>query len=178
MAVLVEAISAIVRVQAIDERYGGGWASFVARAPNKTLCSDNEIARIGFMNPDDCKAFVDHLDNIGIVFLRDGQAQDVVVADQLRGFTAPCEWADFGRIELNHGQMVSAAQLQGTGSPQVFCPEGWTYEGSLSQQFGFVPSGGEQKSLRFIRHEHDLDVYLNTLTGKEVYVGRTGTPFP
>jgi hypothetical protein len=178
MPVLVEAISAIIRVQAIHERYGGGWASFALRVPNQTLCSDNELARIGFMSPDDCKAFVDHLDCVGIAFLRNGQAQDVTVADQLRGFTVPCEWADFERIELNPGQAVSAAQLKGTTSRQVFCPEGWNYEGSLSQQFGFVPRGQEQKSLRFLRHDEGLDVYLNILTGNEVYIGRTGTPFP
>ncbi len=178
MAVLVEAISAIIRVQAIHERYAGGWASFVLSVPNQTLCSDNELARVGFMSPDDCKAFVDQLDSVGIAFLRNGQTRDVTVADQLRGFTVPCEWADFGRIELNPGQTVSAAQLKSTGSRQVFCPEGWKYEGSLSQQFGFVPSGTEQKSLRFLRREQDLDVYLNILTSKEVSIGRTATRFP
>jgi hypothetical protein len=134
MAVLVEGISVIVRVEAINERYRGGSTSFVLRVPNKTLCSDNEVARIGFMTPDDCKAFIDHLASMGIVFLRGGNAQDIVVADQLRGFTVPCEWADFGRIELNPSQTISAAQLKGTDSRQVFCPEGWKYEGSLTQQ--------------------------------------------
>jgi hypothetical protein len=100
--------------------------------------------------------------------------QEIVVADQMRGFTVPCDWADFGRVELSGGQLVSVAQLKGTTCRQVFCPEGWKYEGSLSQQFGFVPAGQESKSLRFLRHENGLDVYLNVATGKEVYVGRTG----
>ncbi len=178
MAVLVEATSVIVRLAAIHERYEGGWLSFVGRAPNKTLCSDNELARIGFMSPDDCKAFVDGLDRFGIAFVRDGESGDVVVTDQLRGFTVPCKWAEFGRIEISRGQTVSAAQLKGSANRQVFCPDGWKYEGSLSQQFGFVPTGAEQKSLKFLRHEHGLDVYLNLLTGKEVHVGRTGPHAP
>jgi hypothetical protein len=30
------------------------------------------------------------------------------------------------------------------------------------------------KSLEFLRREDGLDVYFNKLTGKEVYIGRTG----
>jgi hypothetical protein len=174
MAVLVEAISVIVRVSAIRDRFPGGWTAFAEAVPNKTLCCDDELARVGFMTPYDCRAFVDSLASAGIVFLKDGQSQDIVVADQMRGFTVPCDWADFGRIEMNPGQQVSAAQRSGTTSRQLFCPDGWRYEGSLSQQFGYVPSGNEDKSLRFLGHEKGSDVYLNLLTGNKVYIGRTG----
>ena len=174
MAVLVEGISAIIRVHAIHERFPGGWKAFVSKVPNQTLCSDNELARVGFMTPDDCKGFVDHLESVGIIFQQDGHAQDVVVADQMRGFTVPCDWAEFGQIELQPSQTVSAVQIKGATEWQLFCPEGWKYEGSLSNHFGFVPTGGEQKSLRFLRREEGMDVYVNALTGKEVYVGRTG----
>jgi hypothetical protein len=172
MAVLVEATSVIVRVQAASHRYPGGWQSFVRQAMNQTFCSDNELARIGFMSPDDCKAAVENLEQHGIIFLNDGRSQDLVVADQLRGFRVACDWADFGRVEIRSGQTVSAAQLKGSTTRQVFCPDDWKYEGSLSQQFGFVPAGTEHKSLRFLRHEQGLDVYLNLVTGKEVYIGR------
>jgi hypothetical protein len=175
MAVLVEAMSVIVRVRAMHGQYGGGWASFARDVSNRTLCSDNELARIGFMNSDDAKVFTDGLERIGIAFLRNGQAQDIVIADQVHGFTVPCDWADFGRIEIGPGQTVSAARLKGTAIRQLFFPDGWEYERSLSQQFGFVPAGTEEKSLRFLRHEHGLDVYLNMVTGKEVYVGRVDT---
>ena len=53
-------------------------------------------------------------------------------------------------------------------------PDGWVYEGSLSQTFGFVPTENADKSLKFLRHENGLDVYYSELTGKEVFVGRTG----
>jgi hypothetical protein len=35
-----------------------------------------------------------------------------------------------------------------------------------------VPSGAEDKSLRFLRHEDGMDIYLNVLTGREVNVAR------
>jgi hypothetical protein len=172
MAVLVEATSVIIRVQAIHGCYPGGWQAFVQEMPNRTFCSDNELARIGFMSPDDCKATVENLEQHSIIFFKDGRSQGLVVADQLRGFTVACDWADFGRVEIRSGQTVSAAQLKGSTTRQVFCPDDWKYEGSLSQQFGFVPAGTEHKSLRFLRHEQGLDVYLNLVTGKEVYIGR------
>jgi hypothetical protein len=66
MAVLVEGISAIVRVQAIHDRCAGGWPAFDDNVPNNTLCSDNEVARVGFMMPADCEAFVGGLERHGL----------------------------------------------------------------------------------------------------------------
>ena len=54
-------------------------------------------------------------------------------------------------------------------------PDEWTFERSLSRSFGYAPEAHRDKSLRFLRHENGLDVYLNALTGTEVYVGRTDT---
>ena len=48
MAVLVEAISVIVRRDAINRSYDGGWAGFLSHVPNNTLCADHELARVGF----------------------------------------------------------------------------------------------------------------------------------
>lgn len=45
MAVLVEAISVIVRRDAIRGKYPGGWQGFVAAVPNGTLCYDDDLAR-------------------------------------------------------------------------------------------------------------------------------------
>ncbi|HEY7300497.1 MAG TPA: hypothetical protein VH684_21585 [Xanthobacteraceae bacterium] len=174
MAILVEATSVVVRVEPIRDRFVGGWSAFLDQVPNRTFCSDNELARVGFMSPEDCKRYVVGIEKAGLCFLRDGKAQDVVVADQMRGFTALCDWAEFGRIKLRSGQTVSAAQLKGTSSRQLFCPEDWKYEGSLSEQFGFVPTGQEHKSLTLLHREGGMEVYLNRLTGKEVYVGRAG----
>ena len=174
MAVLVEATSAIVRVQAVKERFPGGLAGFVAKVPNKTLCSDNELVRVGFLGPTDCKKFVDDLEGEGLVFLRDDAAVDIVVADQMAGFMVPCEWADFGRIKLKPGRTVAAAQLKGSTNRQLYCPDGWEYEESITHKFGFAPSATDQQPLKFLRRQHGVDVYLNSATGKEVYVGRRG----
>jgi len=62
--------------------------------------------------------------------------------------------------------------VKGTSTTQVFCPEGWSYERSLSRQFVVVPPQQVDKALKFLRHQSGLDVYLNELTGEEVFIGR------
>lgn len=171
MAVLCEAISVIVRADRALSAFGS-FEAFKQIAPNETLVADAELMRVGFMVPDDVKTFIDQLEQVGLQYVQEGKAIDVVVVDQMRGPAAPCEWLEFGNIGIAGGK-VSAARFKGSNSTQLFTPECWKFEGSLSQTFGFVPKDQEDRSLRFVRHEDGLDVYFNTLTGKEVYIGRT-----
>jgi hypothetical protein len=174
MAVLIEAISVIVRRVTVEEKYPGGWAGFVTDVPNKTLCADESIARIGFMKPSDAESYLQKLEGLGFQYVVDGSAQEIAVADQLHGLTAPCEWLEFGYVGLDDdSKRCAAARLKGSSSSRLITPEGWQFEGSLSERFGYVPSEREDKNLRFLRHEEGVDVYMNLSTGKEVYIGRT-----
>jgi hypothetical protein len=175
MAVLVEAISVIVRRRAIDAKFPGGWAAFAADAPNRTLCSDGEIARVGFMSPADVETYVQSLEKLGLTHTEGEKAIDLAVLDQMRGPAVPVDWLEFGHVELTRtGGKVAACRLTGSRVASIMLPEGWEYEGSLSQTYGFIPAGEVDKSLEFLRHENGMDVFLNRLTGKEVYIGRTG----
>lgn len=69
MAILIEAISVVVRINALHRNYEGGRRAFEENAPNKTLCSDDEIARVGFMAPADARAFAEALERNGLVYL-------------------------------------------------------------------------------------------------------------
>jgi len=173
MAILLEAISVIERISAIHDRYPGGWKAFRDTAPNQTLCADNQLARIGFMSPVDVESFVKELERIGLVYLKNGESIDIAVADQQKGFACKCSWADCGSVTVD-GNNIKACQAVGDDSFQLMTPDGWKYQGSLSQTYGFAPTEHADKSLMFLRHEDGQDVYLNTLTGKEVYLGRTG----
>jgi hypothetical protein len=175
MAVLIEATSVLVRLEAVREKFPGGWAGFQNRVPNKTLCSDDELARIGFMSPGDTKMYVEDLERCGLVYLSDGEASDIVVADQLRGPLRPCPWIEFGRVSIEGGT-VAACRLKGSRSMKLFTPDGWSYQGSLSQTYGFVPNDAAHASLKFVEHREGFDIYLNRLTGKEVYTGRIDEP--
>jgi len=184
MAVLVEAISVIVRREAIAERFSGGWQRFLAIVPNRTLCSDENLARVGFMSPPDVAAFISRLEQGGLTFVHDGRALDIAVVDQMRGPTIPAEWLEFGPLSFDEtGYKVSACWLQegpriATGihvpaKPMTLAtPHDWSYANSLSAQFTFVENEQMQNDLEFLRHEDGMDVYLERSSGKKVYVGR------
>ncbi len=53
MAVLVEALSIVVKLSSIELKYEGGWEAFKDAVPNTTLCWDDELTRVGFMVPSD-----------------------------------------------------------------------------------------------------------------------------
>ena len=176
MAVLVEAISVLIKRSAVDEKYSGGWDAFVQDVPNRTFCADSLLARVGFMSPDDVETYIIDLEKKGFIYIEGGEAVELVLVDQQRGFAAKCNWAEFMYVNLDGDKSKRVAACKAIEGPDdpLITPDGWEYEGSLSQTFGFIPTGHLDKSLKFLRHENGLDVYLNTLTGKEVYIGRTG----
>jgi hypothetical protein len=175
MAVLVEGTSVVIRADALLKKFPGGWFAFEAAVPNQTLCADNEIVRLGFMTPKDVESYVSSLQNVGLEFLNGGKAIDMAVVDQIRGMTTPCDWLEFGHVNLGGtGPRIAACRLVGSSATDVVTPQGWKYENSLSSSFGFVPTEHVDKGLKYLRRERNLDVYLNPITGEEVYVGRTG----
>lgn len=175
MSVLVECISVIVRIEAIKRSYPGGWDAFFKDCPNETLCFDNDLARVGFMVPDHTKRFTARLEAAGLVFLRDGQAIDLAVADQQRGFTTPCSWAEVGHMYINDDEAMKVAVCRTVGSTEdgIYAPDGWQFKGSLSEKFTFVPSGMVPEFMDFLRREGRWDVYRDLRTGKEVFLPRT-----
>lgn len=185
MAVLVEAISVIVRRDAIQARFAGGWNGFFATVRNSTLCADGDLARVGFMSPVDCGAFVERLERGGLTFLREGETVDLAIVDQVHGPTAAANWLGFARLSLDEaGNKVSACWLLTEPPPALglrlpaeettlAVPAGWTCEDSLSARFKFIENEKIQKGLEFLRHENDRDVYIELSTGRELYMGRT-----
>ena len=175
MAVVIEAISVVIRADALLAAYNDDWEAFKDTVPNETLCADGELVRVGFMSPEDVEAYVRKLSEAGLVYLNDGSAKDLVVVDQMRGPLVACEWVEFGRVNVaNDPRMrIAACRLKGSKQSDLIQPEGWTFAGSLSESFGFATDQHMGKSLTFLRREKGLDVYRNEVTGKEVYVGRT-----
>ena len=150
MAVLVEAISVVVRRDAIEEKYHGGWGAFVAALPNAPMCADEELACVGFLGPEEVGDFVETLERGDLTFLEKGDAIDLAVADQQCGLTTSCDWLEFGELPFGEGRKISACwffdgQRMGAGlhlrgrSMPLATPLGWVFEGSLSEKFTFVP---------------------------------------
>ena len=58
MAVLIEAISVVVRERAIAEKMKGGLPLFLRERPNLTHCADGQLHRLGFMTPHEVHDYV------------------------------------------------------------------------------------------------------------------------
>ena len=177
MAILIEAISVVINKKRILEQYSG-WDAFVTDVPNRTMCFDNDIVRVGFMSPADVEVFVKHLETHGLKYVVDGKAVDIAVVDQLHGVLAKCDWLEYGTIHLQESEtMVSSCSFKGSDNSTLtlYTPENWSYDKSLSKSRGFTYSDSIEKRLKFIRHENNLDVYYDNASGKEVYIGRTST---
>lgn len=175
MAVLIEANSVVIRVDSILSKFKGGIEAFESIIPNQTACSDNELYRIGFMMPEGADKFTAQLVDNGLEYLRDGEAVDFVQVAQLRGFISKCAWAEFGHINYrgDEKQRIAASRMINS-QESLYTPNGWKFEGSLSHTYGFIPEEQSmEKSLKFLRQDGGVKVYLNLLTGKEVYIGVT-----
>lgn len=133
---------------------------------NKTLCADADLARVGFMAPADVKHFITELEEQELTYLRDECSLDIAVIDQQRGFAAPCDWAEMGRIESGSGGgTVLACRFVGSSEDTFITPDGWIFEGSLSQKFTLVENGRIPEYLDFVRSEDSIQVYHDIRSG-------------
>ena len=169
MAVLIEAISVVVRRVGIESKLTNGWREFQDFVPNRSLCSDADSARVGFMSPDDVRSFFVQMKSLGL-----DPVGDLVVVDQRTGPTTRCDWIEFSKATSLHPgvPLVATARLTGSANTEIATPENWNYEGSISATYVFVPNEHVDKALKYLRTENGVDVYRSELTGKEVFLGR------
>lgn len=157
MAVLVEALSVIVKRDSIDQYINGGWEKFISIVPNQTMCTDGELVRVGFMTPQDVECFVVELESQGLHFhFGDKKTQiekglrprgDIIVIDQFRGPTTSCDWIEFGAFSLetspvripacwlfDEPRIAHGLHFKGKEMTLV-TPDGWTPENLKSLMY-------------------------------------------
>lgn len=180
MAVLIEAWSVIVRRDAVDARFNGKWQSFLSSVPNRTLCFDTKLARVAFMAWGDAEAYMKFLVANGLVQANNEHWLDMVVLNHDAGLEEPAPWLKTVSTTLKPGQHVLVAWLSERTSPEGItyfptefaAPEGWAYETSLLAHSKLVPDI-KIEGYTFLRRENGQDVYLDSATGKEMFVART-----
>lgn len=139
MAVLVEATSILVRAAAIETRISGGWEALGAVLPQHNVCSDDELVSISLIDPAKVREQVEQLVSLGLKFDWEGDFADIAFADQKRGLIAQCEWLEFETANIGIGGTppeVAICRLAGSQSHELRVPQGWRYQGSLTEQFG------------------------------------------
>ena len=166
MSVLVECLSVIVRRDTLERAYPGGVEAYERDCPNRTFCMDEHLTRVGFMTPPDVQAFVRRLEALGLRLLGPDGFDEIAIVDQHQGPTAPCTWLQFGK----HVAGYTFAHVPGTPPSPMNAPEGW--HAGKTDQIRFEPGMQIPKHLVPLGRRGKLDVYLDTRTGREVYVGR------
>lgn len=167
MSVLLEAISVIALIESIEAKYPGGVKAYRAECPNRTFCADDRLARVGFMTPPDVGRFIRGLERLGFIHLQDGRAVDLVVVDQHRGPTTPCDWIDGGK----HPNGYSAAWKAGTIPGWFAVPDGWTQPQSVGMTH--VETESVDERLLRLKRDEGVEVVLDYETGREGFIGRT-----
>jgi hypothetical protein len=153
MAVLVEGISVLVRIDAIASKMPGGWERFKMLIPNTTFCYDKELARVGFLDPSSVGDFIADLEDCGLKYFDEDVLEDIpvdmIVCDQQRGPVTECEWLEFGRIGVDGGKVGAAWLWEGPrmgyglhmrAEMTIALPPGWEFKDSLSDKHEFVPN--------------------------------------
>lgn len=170
--VLVEGITVLVRIDAIDRQLPAGRVGFLLYVPNATFRSDNELAAVSFMTPADTRRFIETLERHGLTYVHHGRAVDMAVAQQGHGIIVPCHWAKVMRIPWTQrpGKEIMVAWKKGAGATSLVVPSGWTFDGSLSDQSMFIEAGRISEYLDYLRTEDGLDIYRDIQTGREMYL--------
>lgn len=134
MSVLIEANNIVLRIETIEEKYPGGVDQYIKDCPNRSLCMDDEIIRIGFLTLRETEQFVRYLESLGFRCVTNGQFDEIAVLDQFEGFYYPCDWLDFTNTAgAEHMQRISACKIKGASHAVVSVPQGWEYEISISR---------------------------------------------
>ena len=175
MAVLAEAISVIIKMQSIIHKFPGGWEEFTSYVPNKTLCADGEIIRVGFMDSSDAEDYIKFLETNGLIYIDNNQALDIVVVDQIKGPLLDCHWIEFGTIETggDPDQKISACRITGSKVKDIVLPENWQYHKSLSKEYLITETDNIDRRMVLFERKEGLEKYFDLKSGKTLYVGRT-----
>ena len=92
-------------------------------------------------------------------FVEDGVVQDIVVLDQHRGPTAQCDWIGFNQ----NADGSSIAWLVGHPQGVMAVYDKWTPNDMMFRD------GQVSETMKFLREEDGLDVYLDLKTGQECF---------
>jgi hypothetical protein len=95
------------------------------------------------------------------------------------------DWLEYARLPFgdSDGEVTACWFFEGPGTGagsrlpgkgiSLATPEGWRYEGSLSSTGTFVPTEDIEGRMRFLRRQGGVAVLLDTVTGKELFLGTT-----
>ncbi len=164
MPVLIEAITVVIRRDAVDARFAGGWAALRELIPNQTFCTDGTLARVAFLDPSAVRQFVEQLEAGGLTFAPDGEAVDFAVVDQFHGPTLPCPWLHFDPVTAPDGTTIRHAQLVPPGAEplpveslgEVAVFDGWNTGHTRELFLMMAPTPDDPEGVRIVSQKDKL----------------------
>jgi len=116
MTILIEAISIVVRLDALDRLGVDGRDSFINLIPNQTYYEDEKIGRVGFMEEHDALDFIKKLSSIGLYQCDDsGAFKDFAILLQEQEEIYRCPWIERFEIEWENRLLDVAAFIDSCG---------------------------------------------------------------
>ena len=77
MTVLVEGISVIIKLEAIERVIPDGWEGFRQYIPNFAWCKDDNLVRLAFLSPEEATKFAEKLESLKLEHWGKEGAQDL-----------------------------------------------------------------------------------------------------
>ena len=165
MPVLCEFISLIIRRDSIDKYFPGGWTRFVIELPNRSMATDGEVVRVGFMNSIDSSIYLDFLIDEGLQFKQSGgrEIDDISDLDQFNGHLDKRSWLEFG-YRIFDERKYFCCWLKGSSIETL------TNHLKVKRMFRIPYSMTPHEFVNryeFVRAENGLDIYTDIYTDSE-----------
>jgi tetratricopeptide (TPR) repeat protein len=168
MAVALNAISIIARLDAVSRSFPGGREAFLLNIPNSMFCSDEDLIVSSFMVETDAREFMQELRRLGLTCYPETDSTVVLVnAFQFERAELP-EWLEIGKYQNAVIGWLAGAEIKTIHGPPDWDPEDDTL------QFATVEEAA--KRLEFLRRDGSVEVYRDRQTGQELYTARTNLP--
>lgn len=142
----------------------GGLAGWFEAVPHRMACADRDLCSVAFMVQEDASAFVLKLDGMELPGLREGAYRDVALVGKNGPWQHACPWLKVGRYAG-----VRAVWMEGADPEPLVVPVAWRPNTMIN-----LSDEEAAKRLKFLRRDGDVEVYLDTQTGEELFRGRTG----
>jgi hypothetical protein len=175
MAVLIEALSVVIRLETVADKYPGGVEQYIEDCPNHSLCLDDDLVRVGFMTGCDALDFIRSLERLGFKHIGDyDEFDELAVVDQHDGIVRPCDWLEYANVVIFKGDLrISVCKITGSAIDSIAFPAGWVYENSLSKKTIALDPAEFDGRMTFLRREGNVYFYHDKVTGMETFVKRT-----
>lgn len=167
MSIIIEVYSCVVRVDAINEFFKGGFTEFKKACPNQTFCTDGDLCRIGFMRESDLFAYATTLREFGLAHDVDEiqrQQKFIAFTMQGKGLIFPCDWLEITVHYFNeYKTQIYGCALKDSKNHVLATQEYWSLENHISL------NTVKQEDMKIVGHENGCDVV--EIDGVKHYVG-------